>query len=103
MEIKDAVKILKQHNEWRRGNTDNDEMVISAKTIGVAIDTLTEHFERNVILDDVSSYYFLVDGDEVRFGDEYYDCDEVNGWVEVELSYRFDYVSEEMYKMRRKK
>ena len=57
----------------------------------------------NVVSDDVSSYYFLVDGDEVRFGDEYYDCDEVNGWVEVELSYRFDYVSEEMYKMRRKK
>ena len=53
MDIQDAVKILKQHNEWRRGNTENDEMIVSAKTIGIAIDTMIEHFENNSVLDDV--------------------------------------------------
>lgn len=64
MNTEDAVKILKQHNEWRRGNTENDEMVVSAKTIGIAIDTLTEHFENNVVLDAVikCEHKWCIDG-----------------------------------------
>ena len=45
MEIKEAIKILKRHNKWRRYNGDIDKSpeMISPKNIGVAIDTVIEY------------------------------------------------------------
>ena len=46
MELKQAITILKLHNEWRRYNgfsiTSNMQ---NPKEIGIAIDTVVSHFE----------------------------------------------------------
>jgi len=46
MELKQAITILKLHNEWRRYNgfsiTSNMQ---NPKEIGIAIDTVVKHFE----------------------------------------------------------
>ena len=44
MEVKNAIKVLKSHNEWRRGLL--DEQSQSAKVIGQAIDTVIRNFEK---------------------------------------------------------
>lgn len=45
MEIKEAIKILKRHNKWRRydGQIDESPEMISPKSLGVAIDTVIEY------------------------------------------------------------
>lgn len=43
MNIQEAVKILKEHNVWRRGNTDGP--MASPTIIGIAIDTITQFHE----------------------------------------------------------
>lgn len=42
MKIEDAIAILKQHNEWRRGA---DISMTDPKILGEAIDTVIEHFD----------------------------------------------------------
>jgi len=45
MEIKEAIEILKRHNEWRRrynGDIDKSPEMLSPKKIGVAIDTFID-------------------------------------------------------------
>jgi len=42
MTIKQAVKILKQHNKWRRGAAVNAQA--SPYEVGIAIDTVINHF-----------------------------------------------------------
>jgi len=44
MEVKNAIKVLKSHNKWRRGLL--EEQTQSAKVIGQAIDTIVDHFEK---------------------------------------------------------
>ena len=44
MEVKNAIKILKSHNKWRRGLL--EEQTQSAKVIGQAIDTVIRNFEK---------------------------------------------------------
>tara|TARA_R110002153_G_scaffold110824_2_gene252359 strand:- start:120 stop:512 length:393 start_codon:yes stop_codon:yes gene_type:complete len=44
MEVKNAIKVLKSHNKWRRGLL--EEQTQSAKVIGEAIDTIVDHFEK---------------------------------------------------------
>lgn len=42
MKIKEAIKILKYHNKWRRGA---DMEMTNIKNYGIAIDTVVEYFE----------------------------------------------------------
>ena len=42
MKIKEATKILKYHNEWRRGS---DVEMTDIKNLGIAIDTVVEFLE----------------------------------------------------------
>ena len=44
MEIKNAIKVLKSHNKWRRGLL--EEQSQSPKVIGQAIDTVIRNFEK---------------------------------------------------------
>ena len=44
MEIKNAIKVLKSHNKWRRGLI--DEQTQPPKVIGQAIDTVIRNFEK---------------------------------------------------------
>ena len=44
MELKQAVQILKEHNEWRRDNTSLiPQPMISPKDLGIAIDVVVDH------------------------------------------------------------
>jgi hypothetical protein len=43
MKIKDAVKVLKEHNKWRRGDTDNQT---EPYILGAAIDTIVLYFDK---------------------------------------------------------
>ena len=44
MELKQAVQILKDHNEWRRDNTRLiPQPMISPKELGEAIDVIVDH------------------------------------------------------------
>lgn len=43
MKIKKAIEILKAHNNWRRGHI--EEMCLTPKEIGEAIDTVVRYFE----------------------------------------------------------
>jgi hypothetical protein len=45
MNIKQAVKALKQFNKWRRGA---DIKISDPKTIGIAIDTILEFVENKL-------------------------------------------------------
>jgi len=44
MEIKEAIELLKRHNDWRRydGDIDKTPEMLSPKKIGVAIDTFID-------------------------------------------------------------
>jgi len=42
MELKQAVQILKDHNEWRRDLSDQYR-ISSPKNIGIAIDVIVDH------------------------------------------------------------
>lgn len=55
MELKKAIQILEHHNYWRRDNNEPPKIdMISPKTLGIAIDTILQHFKNNVALDGVS-------------------------------------------------
>ena len=43
MKLKDAMKVLKDHNIWRRGET--EDPMTSPKELGIAIDTILEDYE----------------------------------------------------------
>lgn len=42
MKISKAIKILKTHNEWRKGG---DGIIIHPKTLSIVIDTIVEYFD----------------------------------------------------------
>ena len=42
MNIEEAIKILKSHNEWRR---DGEGEMVNPTTLGIAIDLIIEHYE----------------------------------------------------------
>jgi hypothetical protein len=44
MEIKEAIQVLKDHNEWRRGEDETLQMT-DPKKLGIAIDTVVNEFE----------------------------------------------------------
>ena len=47
MELKQAVKILKDHNAWRRDNTSLiPPPMISPKELGIAIDVIVDYLEK---------------------------------------------------------
>ena len=45
MKIKEAIHILKRHNDWRRGNGDIDMEQVNPTLIGEAIDVVIEFTE----------------------------------------------------------
>lgn len=50
MKIKKAIEILKAHNNWRRGHI--EEMCLTPKEIGEAIDTVVKELEKPLPTDD---------------------------------------------------
>jgi len=49
MELKKAVKILKEHNEWRRDNSSLIPLpMISTKDIGIAIDVVVDYLTNKI-------------------------------------------------------
>ena len=50
-----------------------------------------------------TTYYYLNPKDAVKIGDEYYDSDELNDWIEItDITHKYFYDPETMYRMRRK-
>ena len=50
MKLKEAIQLLKDHNEWRRFNSidlpkTSDPKMAQPRELGIAIDTLVKHFE----------------------------------------------------------
>ena len=55
MKIKQAIQILKDHNEWRRFNSidlpkTSDPKMAQPRELGIAIDTVVNHFETQNIV-----------------------------------------------------
>jgi hypothetical protein len=55
MKIKQAIQILKEHNEWRRFNSidlpkTSDPKMAHPRELGIAIDTVVKHFETQNIV-----------------------------------------------------
>lgn len=46
MKIDIAIKVLKQYNQWRRGE-DNDVPMLQPFTIGTALDTVIQYYEKS--------------------------------------------------------
>ena len=46
MELKEAIKLLKHHNRWRRGA---DIPMLKPKTLTEVINTITEFYEKNQV------------------------------------------------------
>jgi len=53
MKIKEALKILKHHNDWRRNNSDIDMEMVNPKLLGKAIDTVITFTEKVTQLTEV--------------------------------------------------
>jgi len=55
MKLKEAIQILKDHNEWRRFNSidlskKSDPKMAQPRELGIAIDTVVSHFEsKNIV------------------------------------------------------
>jgi hypothetical protein len=47
MNIEDAIKILEDHNEWRRGK--GTHSMTNPTELGIAIDTIIRHFKKSKI------------------------------------------------------
>ena len=46
MELKEAIKILKAHNQWRRYNGEGEgPKMANPKQLGIAIDTVVKEYE----------------------------------------------------------
>jgi len=55
MKLKEAIQILKDHNEWRRFNSidlpkTSDPSMAHPRELGIAIDTVVQHFETQKIV-----------------------------------------------------
>ena len=59
MEIKEAIKVLKHHNVWRKGDDENAIMT-NPKRLGVAIDVVVNEFE-NLFISGVSKSFYCFD------------------------------------------
>lgn len=53
MKIKEALKILKHHNDWRRNNSDIDMEMVNPKLLGKAIDTVITFTEKVIELNEL--------------------------------------------------
>ena len=74
MKIKQAIQILKDHNEWRRFNSidlpkTSDPKMAHPRELGIAIDTVVQHFETQNI---VNNCYCMNSG---NLKTKYYDND----------------------------
>ncbi len=45
MTVQEAIQILKEHNKWRRGNEDIPGQMTNPTELGVAIDTVVNHYK----------------------------------------------------------
>jgi hypothetical protein len=64
---------------------------------------ITDEYEKQLNIGDVSGYYYLKDGDVLRDGDEYYENDFDNMWITVTDPSESDvFNSNTYYKTRRK-
>ncbi len=77
MELKEAIKILENHNEWRRDkNIPNKIVIVNPTEIGKAIDKVVSDFKN---LSDVSHVRKLLWDYEKEIAKPYpYDEDKVN-------------------------
>lgn len=59
MELKEAIQVLKDHNNWRRydGEISESPKMTDPKKLGVAIDTVVNEFENLFISGVVKSFY----------------------------------------------
>lgn len=47
MELQKAIKILEEHNEWRRDDSDEPTIkMANPKELGIAIDTIVKHYKK---------------------------------------------------------
>ena len=47
MELKQAIKLLEEHNKWRRdNNVPSIYEMVSPKELGIAIDTVIKHYKK---------------------------------------------------------
>jgi len=47
MELQKAIKILEEHNKWRRDNSDEPTTkMTNPKELGIAIDTIVKHYKK---------------------------------------------------------
>jgi hypothetical protein len=50
MKIQEAIKILENHNLWRRDRSEEQELKMTNPTeLGIAIDTVVNYFKNNLI------------------------------------------------------
>lgn len=56
MNLQQAVQILKNHNDWRRGS---DIEMIEPSKIGIAIDKVVSHYEKEEFLENTQPFYLL--------------------------------------------
>ena len=100
-----AIKIIKHEIMKRESQRDSPEYLLRRKLITEEIKSLDKALtlvKDNGVLDDVSGFYILVDGDEVKNGYEYYD-DFTSEWTLIEdLTQNYEHNSEEHCKTRRK-
>jgi len=89
MELEEAIKILKQHNKWRRYNgvIDSIPKMIDPRELGIAIDTVVNEFEEITdgyadITEDVFLDACISTGRCVEMFDEFLFTDEITFQIE---------------------
>ncbi len=53
MTVQEAIQILKEHNKWRRSNEIMPRPMVNPTELGIAIDTVVNHFDRKQHLADI--------------------------------------------------
>lgn len=84
MNTKEAVNVLKSHNEWRRGHV--EDMPHGPATIGEAIDTVVAEVEKpRYSAKDVQSFFSWADNNGWSYGELtelwYNDEEEIEGFT----------------------
>lgn len=67
MHLKEAIQVLKSHNEWRRydGEIDKTPEMQNPKEIGVAIDKVLETFKNSVTISKEEYEQLIKDSDDL--------------------------------------
>ena len=68
MKLKQAIKILKDHNTWRRFNSvglsrKSDPKMAHPRDLGIAIDTVVNHFESKNIVNNCEGCGIEIEGE----------------------------------------